>query len=115
METPARGEHAGVVATRRPDLGDAGAAARSRGVLASRPRPGRADMGQALRPDAGHARTPDAVEAVPRPVDRVVVEGARPGHGHRAVREAYGPVVGSAPRRPGAGQEARGPADRASP
>src|SRR5439155_15882052 len=113
VETPARGEHAGLDAARRPDLGRAGASAGPRGVLATRPRSGRADLGQALRPDAGLARARDAVEAVPRPVDRIVVEGARAGHGHRAVREAHGSVTRPVPRRPGPGQEAHGPAGRA--
>src|SRR5262249_23427748 len=90
-------------------------APRSDGVLAARARPGRADLGEALRADAGDARALDPVETVPRSVDRGLVEGARSDDGHRAVREDDGAVPRSVPRRAQSHEEGRRPAGRGGP
>ena len=63
----------------------------------------------------GTAPSPDLmapVEAVPRPVDRRVVPGARAGDGHRQLRPAHGQAARGLPQRLGARQEGGRAADR---
>src|SRR5437879_2466632 len=98
----ARGVHPGVDAAGEPG---AGAAPRSDGLLAPGAQPGAGAVGADVRADARQSRSRDAVEAVPRPVDRGMVAGAGAGDEHRGVRAAHGAFAGGLAHRPGTIQE----------
>ncbi len=66
---------------------------------------GIAAWSKVMTPGAGLAGSHGPVEAVPRPMDRRLVQGARAGHGHRGLRQDPRQADGRIPQRGGAGEE----------
>src|SRR5712691_7978690 len=92
--------------------GRAGTVAGPSGLLAALHGPGHAGLVQGHDPGAALARPHVAMEAVPRSVDRRVVQGARASHGHRELCPGHGPAARGLPQSGGTRQEGRRAAHR---
>ena len=82
------------------------------GFLAAVHGSGHAGLVEGHDPGHGLAGPDGAVEAVPRSVDRRVVEGARAGHGHGELRPGHGQAARGLPQCLRAGEEGGRAADR---